>query len=71
MPYCDILIRGDIMDPEKNELWEKTEADIAGDSSYMQVGDYIVKIEYSAGKETLEDRLKQYISWLARRESQI
>ena len=31
----------------------------------IKVGDYTVKIEYSDCKETLNDRMKQYISKMA------
>lgn len=48
-----------------------TEADNAEDPFSVRIGDYFLKIEYSASGETLEERVKQYISGLARRRRRI
>ena len=59
------------MEPEKREMREMTEADNAEDLFSVRIGDYFLKIEYSASGETLEERVKQYISGLARRRRRI
>ena len=53
----------DSMEDRKKACEKKEES-----PDLITVGEYTVQLEYSDCEETLEDRMKQYISVLVRRE---